>query len=123
MVFSRRNQVKRSQKESFLLQEVAALFLRLSLDEKILHDLYVTRVELSPEGGTCTVFFHTPAGHDSFNERKKHLILYKPSMRASLAKTSHSRYVPDLKFAYDEGIEKQQRMEELFNKLKTEGKL
>lgn len=115
--------VKKSQKESFFLQEIATLFLQLSMDEKKLHDLYISRVELSPDGGLCNVFFHTPQGIDSFNERKKDLILYKPSMRAAVAKASHSRYAPDLRFVYDEGLDKQQKMEDLFNTLKSQGKL
>ena len=115
--------VKKSQKESFFLHEVADLFLKIALDDKMLHDFYVTRVELSPDGGLCTVFFHTPAGYASFEERKKHLILYKPSMRASIAKASHARYAPDLRFSYDEGIDKQNKIEDLFNRLKSEGKL
>ena len=119
----RNKNVRKSQKEAFFLQEIAQLFLQLSIDEKTLQDLYVTRVELSPDGGVCSVFFHTPAGVSSFEERKKHLILYKPSMRSSIAKVSHSRYAPDLKFVYDEGLDKQQKMEDLFQKLKEEGKL
>lgn len=119
----RSKEVKKSQKESFFLHEIADLFLKISLDDRVLHDLYVTRVELSPDGGLCTVYFHTPAGQDSFLERKKQLILYKPSMRAAVAKASHARYAPDLRFLYDDGIDKQNNMEELFNKLKAEGKL
>ena len=115
--------VKKSQKESFFLQEIATLFLQLSMEEKKLHDLYISRVELSTDGGLCNVFFHTPQGIESFKERRKDLILYKPSMRAAVAKASHSRYAPDLRFLYDEGLDKQQKMEDLFNNLKNEGKL
>ncbi|RTL07122.1 hypothetical protein EKK58_03010 [Candidatus Dependentiae bacterium] len=119
----RQKEVKKSQKESFFLQEIATLFLKLSIEEKHLQDLYISRVELSPDGGLCNVFFHTPLGYNSFQERKKDLILYKPSMRAAMAKASHARYVPDLRFLYDDGLDKQQKMEDLFNKLKNEGKL
>lgn len=119
----RQRDVKKSQKESFFLQEIATLFLQLSMEEKKLHDLYISRVELSPDGGLCNVYFHTTQGESSFKERKKDLILYKPSMRAAMAKASHSRYVPDLRFLYDEGLDKQQKMEDLFNTLKNEGKL
>ena len=115
--------VKRAQKESFLLREVSTLFLRIALEDKLLHDFYVTRVELSPDKGWCTVFFHTARGFDFFNEHISHLISYKPSLRTALSKSLQSRYTPDLKFAYDQGVDKQNRMEEIFERLKDEGKL
>lgn len=119
----REKDVRKSQKESFFLQEIATLFLKLSVEEKDLQDLYVSQVKLSPDGGLCNVFFHTHLGEKSFKERKKNLILYKPSMRAALAKVSQLRYVPDLRFLYDDGLDKQRKMEDLFERLKNEGKL
>lgn len=115
--------VKHAQKESFLLRELSESFLHISLSDAQLQDCYITRVELSPDKGHCTVFFHTPGGIDSFKSKMSTLILYKPSLRSALSKALHSRYTPDLRFEYDSGIDKQNKIEDLFNKLEAEGKL
>jgi len=123
MASSRIKDIKHAQRESFFLREISELFVQLSMDAPALYEVYITRVELSPDRGLCTVYFHTPAGQEGFDEKLKTLILYKPSLRAALAKASHSRYTPDLKFTYDTGIDRQNRIEDLFNKLKEEGKI
>ena len=115
--------VKHAQRESFLLREISDLFLRIALDDPLLQDFYVTRVELSPDRGHCTIHFHTPSGFDVFKEKLSSLILYKPSLRSALSKALHTRYTPELKFLYDEGIDKQNKIEDLFRRLEDEGKL
>jgi ribosome-binding factor A len=115
--------IKHAQRESFLLKELSELFLHISLNDLLLQNFYITRVELSPDRGHCTVFFHTPEGFSAFEEKLSSLILYKPSLRTALSKALHSRYTPELRFAYDEGIDKQNKIEDLFRKLEEEGKL
>lgn len=114
---------KRAQRESFLLRELSSFFLRITLEDRLIHDFYVTRVELSQDKGWCTIYFHTPRGFEVFNEHLSHLISYKPSLRSALSKSLQTRYTPDLKFAYDQGIDRQNHMEDLFERLKDEGKL
>jgi ribosome-binding factor A len=123
MAHSKIGAIKHAQRASFILREVSELFLKISLDDSRLQELYITRVELSPDRGMCTIFFHTPLGNEGFQKLMPILILYKPSLRSALAKASHARYTPDLKFAYDTGIDHQNKIEDLFNKLKEEGKL
>jgi ribosome-binding factor A len=123
MAQSKVGKIKHAQRTSFFLREVSELFLRLSMDNVKLQELYVTRVELSPDRGMCIIFFHTPLGEEEFQRLMPTLILYKPSLRSALAKANQARYTPDLKFAYDEGIDHQNKIEDLFNKLKDEGKL
>lgn len=116
--------VKHAQRESFFLKEISAFFMQISLDEKSLSNCYVTRAELSPDRGTVTIYFHNSGGKENFDSKTlKTLILYKPSLRAALAKISHSRYTPELKFVYDSGIDKQNQIEDLFARLASEGKI
>lgn len=122
MVQTKISKIKHAQKTSFYLREISDLFLKISLDEIALQELYVTRVELSSDKSFCTVFFHTPTGKEGFEKAKQILILYKPSLRSALAKSSHSRYTPDLRFAYDAGIDHQNKIEDLFSKLDSEEK-
>lgn len=116
-------EVKHAQRESFLLRELSELFLRVALNDPLLQDYYITHVKLSPNRGHCEIFFHTPRGFQVFKEHLSALILYKPSLRSALSKALQTRYTPDLTFMYDEGIDKQNKMEDLFRKLEEEGKL
>jgi ribosome-binding factor A len=120
----RQREIKHAQRESFLLRELSALFLQITQDEPRLASFYIERVQLSSDGSRCSVFFFSSlASQESFKEYMSLLILYKPSMRAALAKASHSRYVPQLVFLYAHNREKQHRIDALIDTLKKEGKL
>jgi ribosome-binding factor A len=112
--------IKREQKESLLFQEISRLFLQLVLDEPSLQGLSVSRVKLSADKGLCWVFLYTDAGQDVFKEQMKTLILYKPSMRKAISTRIPARYVPNIAFKFDAKFEKQQRIEQLLESIKTE---
>lgn len=125
MARTRAQEVKRSQKKSFYLRELSHFFSYISQDEPLLAQLYITRVELSDDGGICYVYF------SSYKERREEkrqayaeaielLKLYKPSVRKSLASSMRSRYVPDLRFEFDEGKEKEIEVNKLLLKISKE---
>ena len=120
---SRVSTIKHAQKESVLLHSIAQFFMQIMQDEPLLEGLTVTRVALSPDKGKCTVFFHTIGGLKDFEDKRKTLVLYKSSLRQALAKSLHGRYTPDLRFAYDQQLDKQRHIDDLIDKLKDEGKL
>jgi len=122
---SRKNtsNVRHAQRTALLLRELSALFLQITQDNEKLRELYVNRVKLSPDGGMCIIFFHSNSGPEAFERLRPELVLYKPSMRTSLAKLVHSRRVPDLRFAYDDQFDKHRRVDDLIESLKQEGKL
>ncbi len=120
---SRVSTIKHAQKESVLLHTIAQLFMPIMQDEPLLEGLTVTRTVLSPNKNSCTIFFHTLGGLKEFEEKRKTLVLYKPSLRRALAKSIHGRYTPDLRFAYDQQLDKQRHIDDLIDKLKDEGKL
>ena len=114
--------IKRSQKESLLLRELSKMLHQLSLDDKELEGLTINRVELSRDKGMCLVFFYDAAGPDVFKKKLSHLVLYKPTMRKALAGVLDSRYVPNIKFFFDETFEKKQRIESIMDTVKKEFK-
>jgi len=116
-------EIKRARKESLLLKEISNFFLRIAQDEPKLQSLYISRVQLSTDYGICFVFFHTAEGKAAFEEKLPLLILYKPSLRSAIAKAIRGRYTPNLIFKYDEVFDKQKKVDDLIEKLKTEGKL
>jgi len=117
---SRSLNIKREQKKSFLLREVAALVRQVALDEPKLSILFVTRIELSKDSGICYVYISTHTDKEAYEEGLEILKLYKPSMRKALAQAMHTRYVPNLRFRYDESKDKERRINELFAEIGEE---
>ncbi|MFZ5953602.1 MAG: ribosome-binding factor A [Candidatus Dependentiae bacterium] len=109
--------IKKAKKESLFYQELSKLIHQIIMDEPELASLTFNRVRLSEDSGICFMLFYTPEGKALFDKLLPKLILYKPSLRKSLAHAIRSRYTPDLVFQYDEQFEKQQRIEELLNKI------
>jgi|SRR5271154_477966 len=112
--------IKKAQKEALLLKELSQLFHQAAYDDSRLMGATITRVELSPNKSVCDIYFYIPGGLAAFEPIKSILILYKPSMRKALAQRIPSRHVPDIVFKYDEKFEKQQKLENLFNEIKSE---
>jgi ribosome-binding factor A len=111
---------KQAQKESLYYQEIAELFRQAALDHPELKDIFPQRVTVSGDLGMCTVFFFSPQGPDYFEKHLKDLILFKPSLRAAIARRISARRVPDFRFLYDKTVEKQERLASLFTKIKVE---
>lgn len=116
---TRVHDIKRAQKEKLLFRELSHLYLQLTLDDSRLRLVSLSRVELSPDKGLCTVYFYTPE-KETYLEALEILKLYKPSIRKSIASSIKGRYTPDLRFEYDDRFEKQERLEELLEKVKKE---
>ncbi|MBI2352903.1 ribosome-binding factor A [Candidatus Dependentiae bacterium] len=115
-------QIKRSQKESLLLRELSKMLHQLSLDDKNLEGLTINRVQLSRDKSICTVYFYDPKGPELFKEKVSLLVLYKPAMRKYLASILQSKYVPNIKFLFDDQFEITQRVEKLIDSTKKEFK-
>lgn len=115
--------IKKAQKESLFLREISELYQQAARDDERLQDLSVNRVELSTDKGLCTVYFYTPQGLEYFNAKMEVLSMYKPALRKALAASIQARYVPDLRFKFDQKFEKQMKIEQLIEKVKEEDKL
>lgn len=114
------SEIKRAQKTSLLFRTISTLFSQAAMDNKELLGVYVNRVELSPDKSHCYVYFCAQGGEQEFKEKKGQLILFKPSLRAALAKQISGRYTPQITFKFDNLHEKIQRIECLLEEVKKE---
>lgn len=119
--------IKREQRKSFLLRQLSTMLHTLCEDEPKLIPLFVSKVDLSDDGGICYVYMSaTPLSDQSlsskelFEELLPMLVLYKPSMRKSLAGILQKRYVPDIKFLFDENREKVDKINALLDRAQQE---
>ena len=119
MINSDAKNIKIAQKEAILLKEFSQLFLQICLDEPKLNSLHVTKVKLSRDKGSLTIFFSSSGEEEDYNEKRRLLVLYKPSLRSALASKVAGRYTPKLRFKYDQQFEKQKKLEDLLNSIKT----
>jgi ribosome-binding factor A len=126
MIKSKVSDIKREQRKSFYLRELSQLLYIVAQDVPFLLSVFLTRVDLSADGGICYLYFSaspTPeldTPEKVFELALPKLKLYKPSLRTALAKSSSKRYVPDLFFLFDEKKEKVDKMNELLNKVQED---
>ena len=106
--------------EEQLRMELSEIVEREIQDPRV-HFVTMTRVKVTPDLGHARVFI-TVLGTDE--ERKKALQGLRSAasfVKRSLAKRLHHlRRIPDLIFEYDETIEKDMRLEQLLEQIKTE---
>ena len=111
--------IRREQKKKALFRMLSSLIQTIACDDAALNSLFVSRVELSDDGSMCYIYFSTYTTQEAFETMLPKLILYKPSMRAALAKEFQSRYTPDLIFYYDKIKDKERAIHELLDQVKT----
>lgn len=114
-------EIKKQQREALIFRLLSSLWTETQADNPILADLYINRVQLSSDGGHCTLLFYSPHGEAFFDEKLSTMKLFKPSMRTALAKEYQRRYVPDLVFKYDTTFAKQQELDLLIQQVAEEG--
>lgn len=126
MARSRHQEIRRSKKKAQYLRELSTFLTHVSQDEAALAQIYITRVELSQDGGMCYVyvsFYNALSGEEkeqAYKEARDVLIMYKPSLRKALADSLHSRYVPDLRFVFDTKKEREHRVTDLLSQVSEE---
>lgn len=110
-------EIKRRQKASQLYKTISELFLHAAQEDTRLQDIFVNRVELSPDKSICWVLFYSAYGKEHFQDILPVLELYQPSLRKAIAQTIQGRYVPEIRFQFDDQLEKQLRVEKILDTL------
>ena len=108
---------KREQKTSLFLRGISSIIQSLVPDEPALLKVFITKVELAKNYSTCYVYFSTYTDKSDFGEALEILKLYRPSLRKALGQAISGRYVPDLRFVYDEDKEKERKIMNLLDKV------
>ena len=98
------------------------MFHEIVLDDNRLQGLAINRVALSKDKGLINIYFYAFGGEKEFQEKFSILVLYKPSLRKAIAQKIPARYTPEISFKFDELFEKQKKVEDIFEKIKSEPK-
>lgn len=115
--------IKHSQREAELHRHISNFLYAIGSDDPALVGVSVMRTKLSPDRGKCFVHILTPNGKEGFEKIRPQLVLYRDSMRASLAQVLDLRYTPQIRFIHDVQFEKEERINRIIEDLKERGKL
>ena len=112
-----RSDVKKRQKESLIARTLTPILHETFRDNPLLTRFSVSRVELSRDGGLCTVFIQSLASAAEVEIGMQEIKLFAPATRKALASVLQTKFVPELRFAYDEHIEKINRLNEVLERV------
>lgn len=118
MINNNKKSIKRKQQESIILKTIADLLHKLKSDIKLLNEVIVIRVDLSPDLSILKIFLFSEAGKKIAEEVIEELIPYCRSFRFSLGNIISFRRVPRVRFVYDSHYEKVLKIEKLIDSVK-----
>lgn len=94
-----------------LKEEISRMIAR-DLRDPRLHGVLITRVEMPDDMQLARVFFRLEAGDEAARAAaRKGLGSAAGKLRSELAKTVQLRYTPELRFFYDDALDKELRIE------------
>ncbi|MFZ2487834.1 MAG: 30S ribosome-binding factor RbfA [Anaerolineae bacterium] len=102
-----------------LIQQELATMLTFDLRDPRLSFVSVTRVVVSPDLRHANIYISSLAGDESKREVMAALRSAGGFLRRELGNRTTLRYVPELDFHFDDGLEQSQRMYELLDELGT----
>lgn len=104
-----------------IMRELATLLLQDSRDP-LLHEVCITRVEVTDDLQLAKVYFTSLAGAEAAPRLTKALRHAGGYMRGHLARALNMRFTPDLQFRYDSAAEEVERLERIFQDIDAERK-
>jgi ribosome-binding factor A len=109
----------RPERVAELIQREVVEIIDRHLRDPRIHGVTVTDVEVTPDLQYATIFVSTLEGGETRAQCLKGLDRAAPAVRHLLAPRLGLREVPEVRFRFDESLERGQRVEELLRKLKT----
>jgi ribosome-binding factor A len=81
----------------------------------------ITSVSVSPDLATAKVYFTVMGDEDARAETRKGLISAKNFLRKTIGRELKLRQAPDLKFVYDDSLDRAMRIEDAIERIRSEG--
>ncbi len=111
--------IKRERKKSLFFRELSQIISLISNENADIQKVYVTRVDFSQDAGILYVYLATfdVFSEEIFKTALDALKLYRPSIRKEISARLNPRHTPEIIFLYDEVREKQDRIDNLLDKV------
>jgi ribosome-binding factor A len=110
---------KRVKRVAPLVQSILSDLIRHRVQDPRLRKGAITSVEMKDDLRLATVFFQVTPGADS-NEVLTGFEQARTFLRRELGRQLAMKYIPDLRFIYDDRHEHVERVEEILQRLKSE---
>lgn len=103
-----------------LLREIADLLMKKVKDPRV-KGATLTGIHLSNDLRHAKVYYSVIGGREDFERTQAGLDSAKGFMKREIGSRMDLKYIPDIAFKQDSSLEKGNRMEKIFEKLKSEG--
>jgi len=111
---------KRSTRVAEVIQMELSLFFLQKVRDQKLHDVTISRVEVTDDLKNARIFYTITDGDKARKQASNALKNATGFVRSHLAKILNLRYTPALKFIYDAKAEKVREMETLLDEISSE---
>ena len=112
---------KRSSRVGPVIREVVCEYFVKKVRDPKLKGVVITEVEVSPDLRNCVIYYQISHGEAEIAVIQETLDKMTGKFRKELSTHSSARYVPKLKFKYDQHMEDARRIDDLLSKLETSG--
>ncbi len=114
----RKQPFKRADRVGDLMREVISEILMQRVDHQGLEGVTVTGVSITNDLQHARVFYRV-LDHDQLEQTAKSLQANLSTIRREVGRQMKLRYTPDLRFEYDESIERGSRIEALLHSIRS----
>ena len=111
---------KRADRVSGLIQKILSEILQKDIRDLRLHMVTITRVKISSDLKFARVYFSTAGGEKSREEAILGFQTALGFLKRALAPRLGLRYMPDLKFSFDESFDYASRIHRILESIKGE---
>lgn len=111
---------KRSTRVAEVIQMELSLFFLQKVRDQKLHDVSISRVEVTDDLKYARIFYTITGGEKARKQASNAMKNATGFVRSHLAKILNLRYTPALKFIYDAQAEKVREMETLLDEISSE---
>ena len=115
-----RGGVKRSTRVAEVIKEEISRMVLRDLKDPQLGFVTITRVRLSDDLRSARVYYSVLGGPERRNQTRDTLQRSLRFIRSEIGRRLSLRYVPELRFYYDDSVEYAEKIQSLINKLHSE---
>ena len=115
------SEVKRATRVAERVREEMAWLITRDVRDPRVRDVIVSRVEMTDDLKMARVYVRMLTGGDS-KEALEGLKKTSSMLRREVSKKVGLRYAPELRFFYDDGLDRSSRIEELLEEVKRDAK-
>lgn len=109
---------QRSRRISELIFREISSIMQLEMRDQRFRAVTVTHVQMSPDLGFAKIYFTCAGAPEDIKSAAKALNHAKGYFRSILSERIEMKYIPDLKFFFDENLAQAEKLDRLFDEIR-----